>query len=92
MTPHEIIKLLKIDTDPPPWDGAIKEIQATVMAQRQPVRVRVLRIYAYAGRSMVTVQALQGKPFLETNMWFYTWCTDIRNTLLAFLNNVTLNY
>ena len=92
MTPQEIIKLLKIETDPPPWDSEVQEIRATVMVNRQPMQVRILRIYAYAGQSMAAVQALDGKPFLETNAWFHTWNTDQRNVQLVFLRNIILVY
>ena len=92
MPPQEMIKLLNFETDPPPWDGEVQEIRATVMADRQPVQVRVLVIYKYAGRPMATVQAVQGKPFLETNMWFHTWNTDKRSLQLAFLKDVTFLY
>ena len=73
-------------------DSEVQEIRATVMANRQPVQVRILRIYAYAGQSMAAVQALDGKPFLETNAWFHTWNTDQRNVQLVFLRNIILVY
>lgn len=47
MTPQEMITLLKIEIEPPPWDGDVKEIRAIVKANRQPVCVRVLEVYKY---------------------------------------------
>ena len=82
MTPQEMIPLLNIDIDSPPWDGDTKEIRATVIANRQPVRVRVLDVYTYWGRQKVTVQALRGEPFPHTNMWYHTWYSDTCNTHL----------
>lgn len=35
MTPPEMIPLLKIDTEPPPWDGDVKEVRTTVVVNRQ---------------------------------------------------------
>ena len=92
MTPQEMILLLQIDPDPPPWEGEIKEIQATVIANRQPVRVRVVEVYEYWGRPMASVQALEGQPFLETNAWFHTWCSATRSLQISFLQDVRLMY
>lgn len=92
MTSHEMIPHLNIDPESPPWDGEVKEIQATVMANHRPVRVRVLDIYEYWGRQMVTVQALEGEPFPHTNTWYHTWHSDTRNTHLVFLQDMTLVY
>ena len=92
MMPQEMIPLLNINVDAPPWDGEIKEIRATVMANRDPVRVRVLDVYAYYERKMARVQAIQGRPFPETNAWYHDWYTNRRNFHLAFLQDVTLVY
>ena len=92
MTPQEMLPLLNIEADSPPWEGEVKEIQATVMANRQPVRVRVLEVYEYCGRKMARVQALRGEPFSHTNMWHDTWYSDKCNTHAVFLQDVTLMY
>lgn len=92
MTPQEMISLMRIEIESPPWNGDIQAVQATVMANRQSVRVRVVDIYEYWGRCMVTVQALQGEPFPHTNTWHQTWYSDTRNTHLAFVQDVTLVY
>jgi hypothetical protein len=62
------------------------------MANRRPVRVCVLDVYEYCGRQMITAQALQGRPFFETNAWFHTWCNDQRTTPSVFLQDMTLVY
>ena len=92
MTPQEMIPLLDIEPDPPPWDGEVQAIHATVLANRYPVRVRVLRVYEYGGRPKATVQALQGRPFPETNTWSDTWYSDTRHLQAVFLQEVTLIY
>lgn len=92
MTPLEMISLMEIETDQPPWDGDVQEIQAAVMVNREPVRVRVLGVYEYWGRCMVTVQALEGEPFPHTNTWYHTWYSNKRHTHKAFLQDVTLVY
>ncbi len=40
MTPQEIMQALKIPEDLPPWDGEIREVQASVFGSR----VRVLSV------------------------------------------------
>lgn len=92
MTTPEMIKLLKIEVDTPPWDGDSREVQATVMANRRPVRVRVLAVCEYWGRQMVTVQALRGRPFPHTNTWYHTGYSDMRKMQMTFLRDVTLVY
>ena len=92
MTPQEIIAKLQLNTDQPPWDGEIKAIHATVLANRQPVRVRVLEVYAYCGRQKAIVQALRGHPFPETNAWYHPWYSDQQRTHLVMLREVTLVY
>ena len=92
MTPQEMITLLNLESDSPPWDGEIQEIHATLMINRRPVRVRILNFYEYCGRQKATVQALNGNPFLETNTWYHTWYSNTRNVQLAFLWDVTLMY
>jgi len=52
----------------------------------------VLDVYEYRGRWKVTVQALQGRPFPETNAWYDTWYSDMRNMQLAFLQDVMVVY
>ena len=92
MTPQEMIAELQIDPTPPPWDGEVMEVRATVMVNRRPVRVRVLDIYKYWGRKMARVEALQGKPFRETNLWRDTLYADRRNVQVCYLRDIALVY
>ena len=92
MMPQEIIVHLGLEPTPPPWDGEIKEIRATVMANRSPVRVRVLDIYKFGSLKMAYVEGVEGKPFSSTNLWHHTSTTSDFNVQIAYIKEVSIIY